>query len=212
VIGDKLKEKKRIITVAGPVGIGKSTLTKSLSEALSYHTSFEQVDGNPYLKPFYKDFEKWSFRLQIYLLSKRYEEQMKMSYRKESYVQDRSIYEDAEIFSKLLLEQGNMSKTDYETYESLFKQMVYTKHFPKPDVLLFVDGPIEKIVERIKQRGREMEQHTSLSYWEELHQRYQKWIEHFTICPVVKLNMEEYDLIHNPDSIHHVIEKIEKKI
>lgn len=212
MIGDTLKKQKRTITIAGTVGIGKSTLTKSLAHALSYQTSFEKVEGNPYLQSFYQDLKSWSFHLQIYFLSQRYQEQMKISQSKESYIQDRSIYEDVDIFANMLLEQGNITKIDYETYTDLFQQLVYTEHFPKPDVLVYVDGPFDKIMERLKSRGREMEQQTSLEYWKDLHQRYQKWIENFSICPVVKLNMEDYDLIHNPESIYFIIEEIEKKL
>jgi len=203
--------KNSIITIAGTVGIGKSTFTKALAEKLSFETSFEKVDGNPYLEPFYGDFERWSFHLQIYFLAERFKEQKKMYDNGGGYIQDRSIYEDTGIFAKSLYEKGRMPKTDYETYVSLFDSMVLTPYFPKPNVLVYLEAGFEDVMRRVKERGRKMEQGTPIEYWEELYHRYKKWIDEFDVCPVVKVNINEYDIVNDIRSLDPIIKRIAKE-
>lgn len=208
-----IKEKYQIptnsvICIAGTVGVGKSTMTQSLANALNFKTSFEIVDENPYLDQFYADFSRWSFHLQIYFLAERFKEQKLIYESGGGYVQDRSIYEDTDIFAKMHYDNGTMSKVDYNTYKDLFDAMVMTPYFPHPDLLIYIEGSLEKVIERIHKRGREMEKNTSISYWEELHKRYETWINEFTACPVLKINMEQYDLINKENSIHPILEEI----
>src|SRR5690625_3663120 len=160
-----------IITIAGTVGVGKSTMTKALANALHFKTSFENVDRNPYLEKFYDDFERWSFHLQIYFLAERFKEQKRMFEYGGGFVQDRSIYEDTGIFAKMHYEKGTMSPTDYDTYTSLFEAMVMTPYFPHPDLLIYLEGSLEEVVKRIQERGREMEKNTPISYWQEMYER-----------------------------------------
>ncbi|GIO38389.1 deoxyadenosine/deoxycytidine kinase [Paenibacillus antibioticophila] len=185
--------KDALITVAGTVGVGKSTLTHALAARLGFRTSMEKVDTNPYLEKFYHDFERWSFHLQIYFLAERFKEQKAIVEAGGGFVQDRSIYEDTGIFAKMHADQGTMSLTDYETYNSLFEAMVMTPYFPHPDVLIYLEGELPSILNRIRLRGREMEIQTDISYWEHMHQRYAKWIDEFSACPVLRLNIDEYD-------------------
>lgn len=182
-----------LITVAGTVGVGKSTLTNALASRLGFRTSMEKVDTNPYLEKFYHDFERWSFHLQIYFLAERFKEQKAIVEAGGGFVQDRSIYEDTGIFAKMHADQGTMSLTDYETYTSLFEAMVMTPYFPHPDVLIYLEGDLQSILKRIHLRGREMEIQTDISYWEQMHKRYAKWIDEFHACPVLRLNIDEYD-------------------
>lgn len=185
--------KDALITVAGTVGVGKSTLTSALAARLGFRTSMEKVDQNPYLEKFYHDFERWSFHLQIYFLAERFKEQKAIVEAGGGFVQDRSIYEDTGIFAKMHADQGTMSKTDYETYSSLFEAMVMTPYFPHPDVLIYLEGELSSILNRIRLRGREMEIQTDVSYWEQMYKRYARWIEEFDACPVLRLNIDEYD-------------------
>lgn len=197
-----------VITIAGTVGVGKSTMTNALADALRFRTSFEKVDTNPYLDKFYADFERWSFHLQIYFLAERFKEQKRIFEYGGGFIQDRSIYEDTGIFAKMHYEKGTMSPVDYDTYKSLFDAMVMTPYFPHPDLLIYLEGSIDDILERIKLRGRPMEQQTPISYWEEMHGRYENWINSFNACPVLRLNINDYDLFNNPESIEPIVEKI----
>lgn len=197
-----------IITIAGTVGVGKSSLTQALSNRLNFKTSFEKVDNNPYLEKFYHDFERWSFHLQIYFLAERFKEQKRMFEYGGGFIQDRSIYEDVDIFAKMHEEQGTMTVEDYATYRELFEAMVMTPYFPKPDVLIYLECDYNDVIQRIQKRGRQMEIETDETYWKKLFSRYDSWINNFTECPVVRVNINDYDLYEDPDSINHIIDKI----
>jgi deoxyadenosine/deoxycytidine kinase len=197
-----------VITIAGTVGVGKSTMTKALANALGFRTSFEKVDTNPYLDKFYADFKRWSFHLQIYFLAERFKEQKRIFEYGGGFVQDRSIYEDTGIFAKMHYEKGNMTKVDYETYTSLFEAMVMTPYFPHPDLLIYLEGSFEDILKRIKERGRPMEQQTPVEYWKEMHQRYEEWINSFNACPVLRININDYDIIEDEQSLEPIVAKI----
>ncbi|MEC1304556.1 deoxynucleoside kinase [Lysinibacillus capsici] len=197
-----------VITIAGTVGVGKSTMTKALAEALNFRTSFEKVDTNPYLDKFYEDFEKWSFHLQVYFLAERFKEQKRIFEYGGGFVQDRSIYEDTGIFAKMHYDKGTMSPTDYETYTNLFDAMVMTPYFPHPDLLVYLEGPIDAVIGRIQERGRTMEQQTPNDYWIEMHERYENWINNFNSCPVLRIDINDYDLLKNPDAIEAIVSRI----
>lgn len=197
-----------VITIAGTVGVGKSTMTNALATALDFKTSFEKVDSNPYLDKFYADFERWSFHLQIYFLAERFKEQKKIFEYGGGFIQDRSIYEDTGIFAKMHYEKGTMSEVDYETYKSLFDAMVMTPYFPHPDLLIYLEGSLDDILSRITLRGRPMEQKTPISYWEEMHRRYENWINNFNACPVLRININDYDIMTNEKTIEPIIESI----
>ncbi|WP_077623796.1 deoxynucleoside kinase [Sediminibacillus massiliensis] len=197
-----------VITIAGTVGVGKSTMTNALAQALDFRTSLEKVDTNPYLDKFYADFERWSFHLQIYFLAERFKEQKRIFEYGGGFIQDRSIYEDTGIFAKMHYDEGTMSKVDYETYKSLFDAMVMTPYFPHPDLLIYLEGSFDDVIGRIKERGRPMEQQTPLDYWEEMYKRYDQWINNFNSCPILRINIADYDLLNNENSIEPVLEKI----
>ena len=197
-----------IITIAGTVGVGKSTLTKKLAETLDFRTSFEKVDGNPYLEKYYQDFNRWSFHLQIYFLAERFKEQKRMFQYGGGFIQDRSIYEDTAIFAQMNYDNGSMSKEDFDTYNSLFNAMVMTPYFPHPNLIIYLEGDIDEIVGRIGTRGRQMEIDTPVEYWYNLHRRYEDWIENFTSAPVLRLNINEYDLVNDEKSSDYILAKI----
>ncbi|MGX0563898.1 deoxyadenosine/deoxycytidine kinase [Staphylococcus schleiferi] len=201
-----------IITIAGTVGVGKSSLTQALAEKLNFRTSYENVENNPYLDKFYQDFNRWSFHLQIYFLAERFKEQKRMFEYGGGFVQDRSIYEDVDIFAKMHEEQGTMSEEDFQTYSNLFEAMVLTPYFPKPDVLIYLESDYDTVIERIQTRGRQMEIETDPEYWKMLFKRYDDWINQFNACPVVRVNIKEDDLYENPESIDIVLKKIEHVI
>ncbi|AWI35179.1 deoxynucleoside kinase [Bacillus safensis] len=200
--------KDAVITIAGTVGVGKSTMTKTIADKLGFQTSLEKVDDNPYLEPFYSDFQRWSFHLQVYFLAERFKEQKRIFESGGGYVQDRSIYEDTGIFAKMHADKGTMSEVDYETYTSLFEAMVMTPYFPHPDVLIYLHGDLDHILHRIEERGREMETQTDRAYWEEMYTRYTEWIEQFDLCPVIKINIEDYDLLHDESSLDPILHEI----
>lgn len=150
--------------------------------------------------------------MQIYFLAERFKEQKRMFEYGGGFVQDRSIYEDTGIFAKMLHEQGRMNDEDYQTYTQLFEAMVMTPYFPHPDLFIYLEGSFDEIVERVHERGRPMEQQTPTQYWEDLFGRYEKWIDSFTACPVLRISIHEYDIMNNSGSVEVVLERAAEKI
>ncbi len=196
------------ITVAGNVGAGKSTLTKLVGERLGFETHYEKVDGNPYLEDFYKDQSMWGFHLQLYFLAQRFKQQKDIDNNGLNNIQDRSIYEDVEIFARNLYDNGNMSKRDYLTYRDLFNDMV--PYLRNPDLMIYLDGSMDTIVNRIGIRGREMEKTVDINYWKNLHNRYENWIKEYNQSPVLYVNINEVDLVDNPKHLDMLCDKIKE--
>lgn len=196
------------ITVAGNVGAGKSTFTKRIGEQLNFNTSFEKVDDNPYLEDFYKDQARWGFHLQLYFLSQRFQDQKAIGETRENHIQDRSIYEDVEIFAKSLYDNGKMSGRDFQTYSELFYAMM-SPYLVKPDLMIYLEGSVDTIIDRIHQRGREMEKAVPREYWLNLHNRYEKWLKEYKESPILIVNIDEVDLVENPDQVEAIAKEIE---
>ena len=133
---NKNKIPKPFIGLAGNIGVGKTTFTKTISERCGWKPFYESVSDNPYLNDFYKDMKRWSFNLQIYFLHKRFEMHKIMNNLDQGTIQDRTIYEDVEIFAKNLHELGNISDRDYENYSGLFSVMV--SYLKKPDLIVYL--------------------------------------------------------------------------
>jgi deoxyadenosine/deoxycytidine kinase len=169
------KKRKLFVAVAGNIGVGKTTLTRLLSKELGWRAYYEKVVENPYLAPFYKDMSRWSFHLQIYFLSHRFKSQKEITQWPDSCIQDRSIYEDVEIFARTLYDQGFMNEMDYENYRLLFSTMV--EYLRKPDIIIYLRASILNLKKRIRKRGRDYEQTIDPGYLKQLNDAYERWID-----------------------------------
>ncbi len=168
------EKRKLFIAIAGNIGVGKTTLTRLLSEELGWRAYYEKVIDNPYLPLFYDDMPRWSFHLQIFFLSNRFKSQKEITEWPDSCIQDRTIYEDVEIFARTLHEGGNMTDMDYFNYRELFSTMV--EYLRKPDLIIYLDAPVEMLVERILKRGRDYERTIDPDYLRLLSSAYDRWI------------------------------------
>jgi len=169
------EDRKLYVAIAGNIGVGKTTLTRMLSEKLGWKAYYEKVVDNPYLSDFYGDMERWSFHLQVFFLSNRFISQKEITEWPASCIQDRSIYEDVEIFAHTLHKQGNMTDRDHKNYSELFAVMA--SYLRKPDLILYLRSSIDDLVDHIKKRGRDYEQTIDINYLAELNQAYEDWIE-----------------------------------
>ncbi|NOT32538.1 MAG: deoxynucleoside kinase [Candidatus Eisenbacteria bacterium] len=163
------------LAIAGNIGAGKTELTTRLSQELGWLAYYEPVIQNPYLDPFYADMPRWSFHLQIYFLSERYKAQVEISKSSLPFIQDRTIYEDAEIFARTLREQGSMTEVDYQNYSALFE--VLTSHLRPPDLIVYLQARPATLMERIARRGRPSEQGIGIDYIQRLNLAYDGWME-----------------------------------
>jgi deoxyadenosine/deoxycytidine kinase len=161
------------IGVAGNIGVGKTTLTRELAQELGWKAYFEPVIENPYLDDFYNDMRRWAFHLQIYFLSKRFQSQLEINQSTSSCIQDRTIYEDVEIFAYTLHQQGSMDDRDYENYRDFFAMM--TDHLRPPDLIIYLRADVDTLLQRIASRGRDCEKTIKREYLESLNQAYEHW-------------------------------------
>lgn len=202
-------EKKYFTAIAGNIGAGKSSLTGLLSRHFGWKPYYESVDNNPYLTDFYNDMQRWSFNLQVYFLSSRFKHQKKLMQRDESYIQDRTIYEDVEIFARNLFQMGLMSERDYENYSALFEEM--TSYLKPPDLLIYLRADVPTLVRQIQQRGRDYETTIRIDYLEGLNKLYEDWISRY---PHEKLIIETdaLDFVNNNEDLGTVISIVERRL
>ncbi|MBS1249765.1 MAG: Deoxyadenosine/deoxycytidine kinase [Chloroflexi bacterium] len=199
-----------LVLVAGNIGTGKTSLTERLGDRLGWRTAFESVMDNPYLGNFYEDMAAWSFHLQVFFLGHRAEQHLELAMDERSAIADRSIYEDAKIFARALYHQGSMSERDYLAYRRVFN--LVTGNLPRPDLLIYLDAPPEVLMDRIRQRGRDMESGISLEYLSLLDSFYKDWMKAFDTCPVLKIRSDDLDFVHRPAHLDIVVNRIQDKL
>jgi deoxyadenosine/deoxycytidine kinase len=199
----------RYIALAGNIGAGKSSLTGLLSKHFKWEAYYESVDDNPYLPDFYEDMRRWSFNLQIYFLSSRFRSMKRMLGVERNFIQDRTIYEDVEIFAKNLYEMGLMSERDFANYQSLFTEM--SEYLRPPDLLIYLRAEVPTLVKQIQQRGRAYENTIRIDYLESLNGLYEGWIDRY---PYEKLIIEtdNLDFVNNKEHLGQVISLIEQRL
>ena len=201
---------KIFVAVAGNIGSGKSSLTRLLSEHYGWKSFYESVENNPYLADFYQDMSRWAFNLQVYFLSKRFNDHKTIVEGADSVIQDRSIYEDAEIFAKNLYLIGKMDKRDYTNYVELYKVM--TAYLKPPDLLIYLDARIETLEKQIARRGRDYEQSIPRAYLEQLSAHYKEWIGQYKLGPLLVIPSDEVDFVHERGDFNRMLLLIQGKL
>ncbi len=201
---------KHFIGVAGNIGVGKSTLTALLSQHLGWEPFLEGVQDNPYLADFYTDMSRWSFHSQVFFLARRLRHHRQLLDRPNSVIQDRTVYEDAEIFARNLYEQGSMEARDYETYCELYQAV--TSILPPPNLVLYLRASTPTLVKRIRQRGRSYERQIAADYLEKLNVLYEDWFNHFALCPVLTIPADRLDFVANGDHLELIITRILERL
>lgn len=201
---------KKYVAVAGNIGAGKSSLTRILSDYFKWESFFERVDDNPYLADFYEDMHRWSFNLQVFFLSSRFEHQRQIEEAPHSVVQDRSIYEDAEIFARNLHEMGLMAARDYENYQDLFKVM--TSYLKPPDLLVYLKAGVPTLVNHIQSRGREFESTIRIEYLQRLNKHYEDWVNRYDLGPKLIIDVDEMDFVNDESDQSRIISQIEARL
>jgi deoxyadenosine/deoxycytidine kinase len=194
------------IVVAGNIGAGKTTLTGLLAKNFGWTAHYEDVENNPYLNDFYEDMVRWSFNLQIYFLNSRFEQIIDILKGKEVVVQDRSIYEDANIFAPNLHEMGLMSTRDFNNYERIFKTL--NSMVQPPDLIIYLRASIGTLVNQIEKRGREYEDNIRLDYLKRLNEHYENWIRSYKDGPVLIINVDDLNFAERKEDLAKVIAKV----
>ncbi len=197
---------EKFIAVAGNIGVGKSTLVRLLSEALDWEPFYEPVTDNPYLADFYEDMQVWGFHSQVYFLMRRLRIHRQLMRQDGSVIQDRSVYEDAEIFAHNLYLQDAISERDYSTYRELYQVLV--EFLPPPDLVIYLRASVPTLLDRISQRGRDYERTISADYLADLNELYENWVAHFELCPILTVPCDDLDYVAKPQHLALIADKV----
>ncbi len=200
----------KFIAIAGNIGVGKSTLVDLLCQRLGWTPFFEPVTQNPYLSDFYGNMQAWGFHSQVFFLTHRLRIHHQVIQFNGSAIQDRSIYEDAEIFAKNLFQQGTLNSRDFETYQNLYK--ILSEFLPPPDLVIYLRASVETLISRIRMRGRDFEKSISPDYLLQLNNLYEDWIKSFTLCPVLTVPADDLDYVAHPPHLELIVKKVQDKL
>ncbi len=201
---------RKFIAVAGNIGVGKSTLVSMLCQRLESQPFYEPVSENPYLADFYKDMAAWSFHSQVFFLTRRMRAHYELAQQPGSVVQDRSVYEDADIFARNLFQQGYFLPRDYQTYRELYETAVQL--LPPPDLLIYLRASVPTLLNRISHRGREFERSISAEYLQGLNDLYEEWISNFVLCPILTIPSDDLDYVAHAGHLNLIVSKVEEKL
>ncbi|HMX39329.1 MAG TPA: deoxynucleoside kinase [Saprospiraceae bacterium] len=200
----------RHVALAGNIGAGKTTLTEMLARHFGWDVHYEDAANNPYLSDFYMDMKRWSFNLQVFFLSSRYQQVLKILQGNRTVVQDRTIYEDAFIFAPNLADMGLMERRDFENYLTLFQSIVSS--IRPPDLLIYLKASIPTLVDHIQMRGRDYEGSISLDYLKRLNDRYDNWINGYREGKLLVINVDHLDFQNNPADSGKVLEMVQAEL
>ncbi len=201
---------KKYLVLAGNIGAGKSTLVGLLAERLGYRPYFEPVAENPYLEDFYADMERWAFHSQAFFLTHRVRSHRALMDDPYSVVQDRSMYEDAEVFARNLYERGSMSARDWKSYSELYRTL--TSLLPPPDLVVYLRASVPTLKRRIAKRGRDFEASISDEYLAGLNRLYEEWIDGFDLAPVLVVPGDRLDFVAESKDLDSIVRTIEGRL
>jgi deoxyadenosine/deoxycytidine kinase len=194
-----------IIALAGNIGSGKTTLAGLLGKELGFEVEYEQED-NPYIVDFYADMQRWSFNMQIHFLNNRLKQAIPLRTSESNVIQDRTIYEDAEIFSPNLLAMGMMSQRDYHTYKTLFDTVLQL--ITPPDLVIYLKASVSTLVDQIASRGRDYEDSIRIDYLRKLNERYDEWFANYKLGKKLEVCVDDLDFKNNPEHLGTILNKV----
>ena len=198
------------IAVSGNIASGKTTLTEKLAQHYHWTPLFESVDQNPYLEDFYNDMNRWAFHLQVFFLNSRFNQVKSLRELEGIVIQDRTIYEDAYIFAANLYKSQMISERDYSNYLDLFNSMI--KFVTPPDLLIYLQADMPKLVSQIQKRGRDYENLIQLEYLNNLNAFYQQWIDEYNLGQLLVIDVNQLDFVENIDDFASIVERVDREI
>jgi deoxyadenosine/deoxycytidine kinase len=201
---------KYFVAIAGNIGVGKSSLTTLLAERLGWEAFFEAVEENPYLADFYQDMRRWSFHSQVFFLSRRLRHHRALLDRPGSVLQDRTVYEDAEVFARNLYKQGHMSERDWSAYRALYESLAML--LPPPNLVVYLQASVPTLLRRIALRGRDFEHDISPEYLAQLNELYDEWALSFNLCPVLTVATDNLDFVRHPGHLDQIAQRITDRL
>ncbi|GGB43342.1 deoxyguanosine kinase [Lentibacillus populi] len=200
------------IAIEGPIGIGKTSLAQKLSVHFDYHLLKEIVEENPFLGKFYEDIDEWSFQTEMFFLCNRYKqlEDIEHKYLK----QNKAVIADYHISKNMIFAKRTLHQDKFDKYEQIYH--ILTKDMPVPNMMIYLHASLDTIWERIKQRGRDIEQNMKSSYLAQLAQDYTDYMDEFEILhpeiPVIRIDGDKLDFVKHQDDLNAIIKQVERHL
>ena len=201
---------RRHISVAGNIGVGKSTLVEILAQEFGWQPYYEHVSDHPYLADYYADRARWGFHSQIWFLTQRYTQHHQITLMNQSVIEDRSMYEDFEIFVKELYAEQILSPRDFALYQQLYATLV--QRIQPPTLVIYLRAQVPTLLHRIAQRGRASEQQIPVAYLTQLNERYEAWMRDFNHCAVLPIVTDDLDVVNSPADRMAVVDAIRRQL
>ncbi|MBK7858848.1 MAG: deoxynucleoside kinase [Archangiaceae bacterium] len=201
---------QKFIAIAGNIGAGKTELTRFLCRRYGLNPFYEPNDQNPYLADFYKDMKAWAFKSQVFFLTHKFRLHRDLERNDGTALQDRTIYEDAEIFAKNLHRTRKIDTRDWKTYWELYETIAQA--LKPPDLMIYLKCPVRTLKERIALRGREMEQDIPTVYLKRLNDLYEDWFKHYKMSPVLVLSTDKLDYLTDLVDRADLFRQVEKHL
>lgn len=198
------------ITVAGNIGVGKSTLVGLLASRMGWDPVYEAFTENPYLADFYQDMQRWAFHSQVFFLSRRLQQHHDLLQRNTSVIQDRSVYEDAEVFARNLYRQDQLSDRDWRCYRDLYQTMATLLR--PPHLVVYLKASVGTLRRRIASRGRDYEQDITDDYLVQLNDLYDSWAAGFRLCPVLTVDTNNQNYVQHDSHLDQIMHRIEDRL
>ncbi len=198
------------IAIAGNIGAGKTTLAYLLAQYFGYEALYEDNEQNPYLMDFYSDMQRWSFHLQIHFLHSRLGQIKQIRREQRSVIQDRTIYEDAQIFAPNLHALGLMTDKDFENYRAMFDTIADL--IQPPDLMIYLSSSIGNLVEQIQQRNRKYEDSIRVDYLNRLNERYNEWFDSYNYGKKIIISVDEWNFRDKPEHLSAIIHRIKSEL
>ncbi|MFX3675387.1 MAG: deoxynucleoside kinase [Paenisporosarcina sp.] len=197
------------ITVEGPIGVGKTSLSKAIADSNQFHLLKEIVDENPFLNKFYEDIEEWSFQTEMFFLCNRYKQ---LSDIQKKYISNnKPVVADYHIFKNLIFAKRTLQPDEYLKYETIYRTL--THDMPKPNMVIYLHASLDTLMKRIALRGREFEKMISADYMEQLSKDYHTFIQHFEEThpdiPVLRFNGDEIDFVQNESDLTQILNQVQ---
>ena len=199
------------VVISGNIGVGKTTLSKKISKKFNWKLQLEEVKNNPYLDDFYKSMSDWSFHLQIFFLNSRFNQIQKISESDNVVIQDRSIYEDYEVFTKTLHDSGVLKDREFNNYKRLYNTIL--KYISQPDLHIYLrNNNIDNIIKNIKKRKRDFEKTIDKNYLQKLNDYYENWIRKHPKKKILIIDLSENDFVEDQNYLNIIYDMVDKKI
>nr|WP_106782101.1 deoxynucleoside kinase [Lysinibacillus timonensis] len=200
------------ITVEGPIGVGKTSLSKAISDTYDFYLLKEIVDENPFLGKFYENIDEWSFQTEMFFLCNRYKQLTDIK----SYFEQtgKPVVADYHIFKNLIFAKRTLKSTEYKKYEAIYNLL--TSDMPRPNMVIYLHASLDTLMNRIKMRGREFEKLITREYIDQLSKDYHEFIQQFKVThpdiPVLQLDGDQIDFVHNESDLQQVLGLVKKSL